>query len=202
MVSKLEKVRNKRIQQGRPRRQGVPRYDSGLINYAALKPETEKEIKATVIEARRRVHGYGKGVPNETVGSKFAGYTLGRMFLDGKISEQEREAGDEYALVMSRYYMLLGSSPSVRAQEIFRVSGYSGEITESYQRAMSRATNAMMFYEGVLLDRKDGPKIKTTVYNVCVMDYEAMREMPGSQLELLRCGLLAIAETMTCATRG
>jgi len=202
MASKLEKVRNKRIQQGRPRRQGVPRYDSGLINYTAMKPETEKEIKATVIDARRRVHGYGKAVPNETVGSKFAGYTLGRMFLDGKISEQEREAGDEYALAMSRYYMLLGSSPSARAQEIFRVSGYSGEVTESYQRAMSQATNTMMFYENRLLARKDGPKIKTTVYNVCVMDYEAMREMPDSQLELLRCGLRAIAETMTCANRG
>ncbi len=202
MTSKGEKLRNKRIQQGRPRRQDVPRYESGKIQYSALRPETEQEVKSVAIDARRRVHGYGKQVPDKLVGSPLAGYVLGRLYLDGKISKEELEAGDEYALAMSRYYCLLGVSPSVRAQEIFRVSGYAGEVTEDFQRAMRRATNVMMHYEGVLLQCQEGHQVKTTTHNAAVMDYEGMRFMPETQLRLLRRGLQAISETMTCQGRA
>jgi hypothetical protein len=201
MTSKSEKLRKKRIQQGRPRRQDVPRYETGKIQYAALRPETEQEVKSVAISARRRVHGYGDQVPEKLVASPYAGYVLGRLFLDGKITKEEREAGDEYALAMSRYYNLLGVTPSVRAQEIFRVSGYSGEVTEEFQRAMSRATNVMMHYESILLQCKGGHQVKSTTYNVAVMDYEGMRFMPETQLRLLRRGLQAIAETMTCQNK-
>lgn len=198
MTSKGEKLRRHRASQGRPRRQGVERYENGKINYSTIRAETETEVKAVAVGARRRVHGFNDDVPVKVVESPYAGYTLGRIFLDGNITQDERKAGDEYALAMARYYNLLGVSPSVRAQEIFRVSGYGGEVTEDFQRAMRRASNTMMYYEGVLLQCRNGQRVKSTVYEVCVMDREALRHMPASQLDLLKAGLQAIGGTMTC----
>lgn len=199
MTSKAERLRKKRIVQGRPRRQGVERHDNGKINYTALRPETEKEIKAVAIEARKRVHG----MDTEAAASPFAGYTLGRLFLDGRIYADQRKAGDEYAMAMARYYGLLGIHPSVRAQEIFRAGGleggvkYSPEVTDDYQRAMGRSANTMMYYEGLLLACQDGPQVKQTVYNLCIMDYAAMRFMPDRQLRWLTRGLDKIVSTWT-----
>lgn len=55
--------------------------------------------------------------------------------------------------------------------------------------AARRASNTMMHLTGVLLKCKDGPQVRQTVINVCVMDYENMRTMPDSQLAWLRRGL-------------
>src|SRR5690349_4022395 len=117
MSSKAAKLKSHRIKQrqyaGRPPKEGVERYPSGQIKHT----EREKEARAVAIEARQRVYFKGKEVSNDMVASQFAGYTLGRMFLDGRITECEREAGDEYATQMVRYYGLTGISfPSARAQ--------------------------------------------------------------------------------------
>ena len=51
------------------------------------------------------------------------------------------------------------------------------------------ASNKMMSLEGALLKLQDGPRVKTTVFNTCVMDYEIMRTMSDTQLMWLKRGL-------------
>lgn len=185
MTSKAERIRIKRASKaGRPRKTDVARYPGGQIKHG----ETEREVRSVAIAARQRMHFSGaKGVD---AGSPFAGYTLGRMFLDGKLTAHEREAGDEYARQMARYYSLTGIPfPSVRAQSLFSVKGFEGETTAERTRAARAAANRMMELEGVLLKLPEGPRVKTTVFNVCVMDYEVLRTMPEPQLAWLKRGL-------------
>lgn len=83
MVSKAQKLRAKRSSRaGRPRKEDADRFYCGKI-----KPEwTEKETKVVALDARKRIHKLDDG--------QFAGYTLGRIFLDGNITEEELKAGD------------------------------------------------------------------------------------------------------------
>lgn len=183
MSSKASKLRIKRATRaGRPRKENVDRYPSGQIRHS----ETEKEVKSVAMEARARVHGL-------QTASVFAGYTLGRMYLDGRITECEREAGDAYASQMVRYYGLTGIQfPSARAQSLFSIKGFDGETTSERARQAREAADRMMKLEGILLQLEDGPRVKTTVYNTCVLDYEVMRTMSETQLLWLKRGLQEI----------
>jgi hypothetical protein len=187
MLSKAQKLRAKRkAQLGRPRKADAERFACGKIKPDWSKRESEKEAMAVALAARKRMHGL------ETR-SSFAGYTLGRLFLDGRITEAQREAGDDYASVMARYYQLTGIPfPSVRAQAIDRVHGHPPETSEERHRQTRRATDKMMRLEGVLLGCDEGRQVKTTVFNVCVMDYEGLRMMPEAQLLWLKRGLNAL----------
>lgn len=186
--SKAAKLRAKRT--GRPRKSHAERHPCGKIkhawsqdNKAREQQETEKEAIAVAMEARARIHGIEDNTP-------LAGYVLGRLFLDKRINDEQRKAGDEFAEAMGRYYRLTGVPfPSARAQSIGGVRGSDGDTTESQATAARRASNTMMHLTGVLLKCKDGPQVRQTVINVCVMDYENMRTMPDSQLAWLRRGL-------------
>ena len=193
MSSKSAKLKAHRVKQrqyaGRPAKEGVERYPGGQIKHT----EREKEVRAVAIEARQRVYFKGQEVSNDMMASPFAGYTLGRMFLDGKITACEREAGDEYATQMVRYYGLTGIPfPSARAQSLFTIRGHDGEIGAERAKRARDASNKMMELEGILLRLEDGPRIKTTVYNTCVLDYEIMRTMSELQLSWLKRGLKEI----------
>jgi len=187
LTSKADKLRRLRIKQrlsaGRPRKDG-PRYPSGGLK----REETEREAKSVAIEAIKRIHGI------DTDGKDgFAGYTLGRMFLDGKVTEEERKAGDEYAQDMERYHRMTGiPSPSPRAQSLFTVKGYEHDITDTMQRKITKATNRRMHIEGLLLRQVEGTQVKSTVYNVCYLDIEALRMMTDTQLRWLKRGLRAL----------
>ncbi|ODR92434.1 hypothetical protein [Sinorhizobium alkalisoli] len=187
MMSKAQKLRAKRkAQLGRPRKADAERFACGKIKPEWSRRENEKEAMAVALAARKRMHGL------ET-GSAFAGYTLGRLFLDGRITETQRQAGDDYAAVMTRYYHLTGIPyPSVRAQVIGRVKGHAGETSEARHRQARKAADTMMRLEGVLLRCEEGRQVKTTVFNVCVMDYEGLRMMPEPQLLWLKRGLNAL----------
>ncbi|ANK73743.1 hypothetical protein FA04_14610 [Ensifer adhaerens] len=190
MTSQAERLRSKRIKQrqyaGRPAKEGVERYPGGQIKHT----EREKEVRAVAIEARQRVYFKGKEVSNDMVSSPYAGYVLGRLFLDGRITECEREAGDAYATQMVRYYGLTGISfPSARAQSLFSIKGFDGETTSERARMAREASNRMMALEGTLLRLEDGPRVKTTIYNTCLLDLEIMRTMPDAQLLWLKRGL-------------
>lgn len=194
MTSKAAKLRVKRATRaGRPRKENVERFPGGQIKHS----ETEKEVKAVAIEALRRVHG----VDYNTNG--YSGYTLGRLHLDGKINKQQLEAGDDYAEQMARYYSSVGVPfPSARAQDIYSNKGFGGETTVEQARRARAASNKMMELEGVLLRCQDGPRVKSTVFNVCVMDYEGMRTMPDSQLLWLTRGLNALIWHRGLAVEG
>jgi hypothetical protein len=174
---------------GRPRKRNVERYPSGDIK----RSETQREAMSVAIEARRRIDGWGEKTPDDVVRGQLAGYTLGRIFLDGKITEDQRKAGDEYAEIMARYYRLVGYPfPSARAQSIFSVKGHDGEVTESITERARRASNAMMEVTGILLGCEDGPQVRGLVHNLAVMDYEHLRGMGPQQLLWLRRGLVAL----------
>jgi hypothetical protein len=132
-------------------------------------------------------------VADETVKSPFAGYTLGRMFLDGLITSEQRQAGDDYAEAIARYHKTTGiPAPSPRAQTLFTVKGHEGEVTDTLADRARKASNRMMALQGILLRCPDGPQVRSTVYNVTVMDYEHLRQMPPQQLLWLRRGLTAL----------
>ena len=187
MMTKAQKLRAKRkAQLGRPRKANAERFACGKIKPEWSKRESEKEAMAVALAARKRMHGL------ETR-SAFAGYTLGRLFLDGRIREQQREAGDDYAAAMVRYYHLTGVPfPSVRAQQIGRVQGHPGEQNDERARMAKKAADRMMRLEGLLLGCEQGRQVKTTVFNVCLMDYEGLRMMPEPQLLWLKRGLNAL----------
>ncbi|MGO8096714.1 hypothetical protein [Rhizobium leguminosarum] len=191
MGGKATKVKTGRVNKGagRPRKENVERFPCGKI-----KPfETEKENISVAISARRRIHGFGRTVDDETVKSPFAGYTLGRMFLDGLITAEQRQAGDDYAEAIARYHKTTGiPAPSPRAQSLFSVKGHEGEQTETFADRARKASNRMMALQGILLRCPDGPQVRSTVYNVTVMDYEHLRQMPPQQLLWLRRGLTAL----------
>jgi hypothetical protein len=176
---------------GRPRKEGLERYPSGDIK----RSETQKEVMSVVIEARRRIDGWSEKTTDEAVKSPFAGYTLGRVFLDGRITEDQRKAGDEYAEIISRYHRLTGIPfPSARAQSLFAVKGHDGEQSESVTTKARNASNAMMEVIGVLLRCDDGPQVRALVHNLTVMDYEHLRGMGEQQMLWLRRGLTALSK--------
>ncbi|PST21999.1 hypothetical protein C7U60_12130 [Mesorhizobium plurifarium] len=184
MLTKAQKLRAKRkAQLGRPRKANAERFACGKIKPEWSKQESEKDAMAVALAARKRMHGL------ETRGA-LAGYTLGRLFLDGRITEQQREAGDDYAAAMVRYYHLTGIPfPSVRAQQIDHVRGQAAEPSEARALKARNAAERMMRLEGLLLGCEEGRQVKTTVFNVCVMDYEGLRMMPEAQLDWLKRGL-------------
>lgn len=176
---------------GRPRKEGVERYPSGDIK----RSETQKEVMSVAIDARRRVDGWGEKVSDDTVRGQLAGYTLGRMRLDGNITEEQLKAGDEYAEIMARYYRLVGVPfPSARAQTLFSIKGHDGDVTESITDRARRASNAMMEVTGVLLCCLDGPQVKQIIHNLVVMDIEHLRGVGPQQLLWIRRGLSALAD--------
>lgn len=183
MAGKLGKPQIKRkSQRGRPPKQDVERYPGGKVKPS----ETQRETLSTAMWGRKNVHKLETDSP-------FAGYTLGRMFLDGKITDEERKAGEYYADCMARYYSSVGiPHPSPRAQNFGTIRGHDGEVSESQQTRARRASNKMMELEGLLCSLPSGRQVKTTVFNLCVMDYENMRSMPVQQLLWLKDGLRAL----------
>jgi hypothetical protein len=92
--------------------------------------------------------------------------------------------------------------PSARAQTLFTIKGHEGDVTESVAQRARSATNRMMELEGILLRLEDGPQVKRTVFNLCVMDYENMRDMPELQLVWLKRGLNALHADKVLRTNG
>jgi hypothetical protein len=187
MTSKAEKLRQHRVRQrlsaGRPRKPGE-RYPSGDLKRA----ETENDVKSVAIAAIARIHGI------KTDGKDgFSGYTLGRMFLDGKISRPELEAGNRYAEIMARYHKSVGLPlPSVRAQNLFAVRGHDGDVSETAHIRAKKSAALMMRIETMLLRLDHGPQIKRMVRNICFEDIEHLRMIEGTQLQWLISGLRAI----------
>lgn len=185
MSSKSAKLKAHRLKQtGRPRKQGVPRHPGGQIVKSFAKAETEREVKSVAVDALKRVHGL------EYSSNGYSGYVLGRLFLDGRIMDWERQAGDEYAKLVSKYHALTGVQfPSARAQSLFSVKGFEGEVSEDRARRARAAADKIMELEGNLMRLDEGPRVKSTVYNTCVQDYEIMRTMSDLQLSWLKSGL-------------
>jgi len=185
LASKLLKLRTpkRRSSAGRPPKEGAERFPSGQI-----KPSwTEKEARSVVVEARQRLHGANM---NE---SPLAGYTLGRIRLDGHITDEQLAAGDAYAEAIARYHRLTGIPfPSARAQTLFTIHGHEGDISADKANRARQASNKMMELTGLLLRCEDGPQVRAMTYNIAVMDHDHMRKLAGQQKVWLRRGLQAL----------
>jgi hypothetical protein len=175
---------------GRPRNHDAERYPGGQIKHDYRADENEKQIKGTVVDMRQRLYGLSEADAK----SDLAGFVLGRMRLDMAINEVELKAGERYAEDMARYYRLTGiPAPSPRAQSLFSVAGHEGEISSERAAQAREASNRRMALETVLLRLPDGPRVKTTVFNVCFMDHDNLRDMPSHMFGWLHCGLRALA---------
>lgn len=182
MTSKAEKLRRKRA--GRPRLDG-PRHECGKLVQSARKAETEKKAVIVALEGRKRVHGL-----TDVANDGLSGYTLGRIRLDENINDAQLRAGNEYAARMDEYYRLIGiPHPSGKAQDISRVRGFDGDESEAKAKTARVAANQVMKMEGALNSLYDGRQIKATVFNVCVLDVENLRNMPPHQMDWLNKGL-------------
>jgi hypothetical protein len=192
MAAKAQKLRTKRANRGagRPRKEGVERFPSGKVKPS----ETQKETMSVAIDARRRIHGM-EAANDDMIKKQYAGYTLGRIYLDGKITEEQLMAGDEFSIVVERYFRMTGApSPNPRAQSLFNVAGHDGEQTDDQASRARRATNKMMELQRVLLLCEDGPQVKSTVYNVVVLDLDHLRGMHPQQMLYLKRGLNALKD--------
>ena len=187
MSSKGAKLKSRRIKQrqyaGRPAKEGVERYPGGQIRHS----ERQEEIRSVAVEALDRVHR----LPYDKRG--YSGYVLGRMHLDGRITECELEAGNEFAERMAKYYSLTGIvPPSPRAQSLFSIKGFDGDISENRAIKARHAAESMMRMDGILMRLPEGPQVKSTLYSVCILDIEQLRTMSDYQLGLLKRGLMAL----------
>lgn len=194
MASQADRLRRKRAAQGagRPRKENVDRYPGGKIKPA----ETEKETLSVAVAARKRANGWSETTPDKKALDPRAGYTLGLLCLDGKITEAQMEAGDEYALAIARYHRLVGIPfPSARAQSLFSIKGHDGEVSEQLAARARSASNLMMRLQGILLQCVDGPQVRQTVNSVSVMDLQHLRDMPPQQILWLRRGLTALQQS-------
>jgi hypothetical protein len=199
MKAKPKRVK-RRLKSGRPRISGMERSESGRIRRNQANSDARgRSAMATVMDMRERQYGARDATAPEW------GYVLGRVYMDGRLgkisgnrkerglAEMRLEAGDRYAMDIGRYYGLTGIQfPSARAQNMFAVGGFDGDVTQSVADAARNASNRMMDLEGALLRCSDGRSVAATVKNVCIMDIEEARDWPLHMFEYLRRGLDAL----------
>lgn len=135
------------------------------------------------------------------------GYVLGRIFLDGRVTATQHEAGVRYADDMARGLGLNGMKmPSPRAMNLFMVArGHNGE--DANPDAARAAQKRMTDLHGVLQSdpmesfhkSKTYRSIQTkravenVVFQVCVAEPEEVWNWPPHMYEFLRKGLDLLA---------
>lgn len=125
------------------------------------------------------------------------GYVLGRMLLDGKITQIQHEAGLKYAEDMARFYGLTGVPfPSARAQDLFAIRSDGSEDGEERGRAAARARSRAKALQALLLavgDINTGRKVTHTVNSIALLDIQEARGWPEHMVGWLKRGLNALA---------
>lgn len=126
------------------------------------------------------------------------GYVLGRLRMDGKLTERQHEAGIRYANDMARYYGLTGVQfPSARAQNLFAVRGSDGDDSDNRKEAALRARDRKIDLVKTLEscgDINTARKVQYTVNAVCVESLDHMRNLNPLMQEWLRKGLNKLAD--------
>lgn len=192
---------------GRPRRQDAIRTVSGQISRGVEQTEREKRATMnTAITARMKM----LDLKYEDAKSQEAGSVLGLLFLDGKLGIVKRingakdatqkweglsyaryMAGQQFARDYARYYGLTGIQfPSPKAQNLFSVHGYDGDVTASRADAARTATARVMKLEEVLSGLGgQGRSIQSAVKSICLYDIAESRGWPAHMFRLLNQGL-------------
>lgn len=199
--SKAQKLAAKR---GRPPKLAAninTREPNGRPSRRQLRTEVVEQEEArmnmdTVVKTRaRHLHLVGKDAIVQAANPRY-GYLLGRIRMDGHITEDQFDAGQRYSEDMSRYYGLTGVPfPSAKAQNLFAIKSDGGE-PEGKAEAARKARAKMVELRDVLLrcgDINTGRRVIHTVNAVCVEDLENLRNLNPPMLAWLKRGLNALA---------
>ena len=157
-----------------------------------LEHETISTVAATRV---RHLHLVGQDAIEKATNPRY-GYTLGRIRMDGHITEEQHDAGERYSEDMARYYGLTGVPfPSAKAQNMFAIKSDGGE-PEGKGEAARKARAKMVELRDVLLkcgDINTGRRVIHTVNAVCVEDLDNLRHLNPPMLAWLKRGLNALA---------
>ena len=153
----------------------------------------EHEMISTVAATRvRHLHL----VSQEQAANPRYGYLLGRIRMDGQITEEQHDAGQRYSEEMARYYGLTGVPfPSAKAQNMFSIRS-DGDEPQGKGDAAKKARARMMELRDLLLrtgDINTGRRVVHTVNAVCVEDLDHLRNLNAPMLAWLKAGLNALA---------
>jgi hypothetical protein len=146
----------------------------------------------TVIERRmREALGLGEIISKDEAIDPRRGSVLGLMNLDGTINDAQFEAGKWYASMKWRYHRLTGIAfPSAKAQDLFAVHGFDGDVSEGAAKSARDAANLMMKVEGwIMCMGNDRQRIKSALETVCFIDQQEARLWPEHMVKYLVRGL-------------
>jgi hypothetical protein len=148
---------------GRKRKTGVKRHPGGkVVQPAQEKRQVERaaEARATVMQARERLHGASLGKSH--IGAPEAGSAIGRAFLRREISTAQHTAARRFEEVTRAYHRAVGAQGVGSAGDLERVHGYDGgdgdeegyvERCNAARRAYQDMRRALMDVSG---DARDG----------------------------------------------
>jgi len=153
----------------------------------------EHEMISTVAATRVR---HLNLVSVEQAANPRYGYLLGRIRMDGKITEDQHDTGQRYSEDMARYYGLTGVPfPSAKAQNMFAIRS-DGDEPAGKGEAAKKARARMVELRSLLLatgDINTGRRVIHTVNAVCVEDLDHLRDLNPAMLAWLKAGLNALA---------
>lgn len=147
------KLRNKkarkRAQVGRPQREDAPRYAGGRINYAEIRQADRAQ--ATVIDARMRLWGLSE----DQAKTPTAGTVFGRMYLQGELTAEQYEAGQQFHARRQGYLHAISAPPAPRSgSDLHGVRGKDGSdgSDEAYTERCNTARRRYADIRRVILD--------------------------------------------------
>lgn len=170
---------------GRKRKPNVKRQPNGQPSRTRrVAAAREEDIKSVVLDYRRRRYGLSK----EQAGDALSEWQIGRLFLNGIISDIQHEAADRYrrvAVAHRRAICNLDGPP--RSPSLERLS--SGEQEERLPAdVIARIRKEFDMVDAALRDA--GEAARMTVERTCLAD----QPLQDSQTALLRRGLDAVAK--------
>lgn len=157
----------------------------------------EHEMISTVAATRvRHLSIVGNDAMEKAANPRY-GYLLGRIRMDGKITEEQHDAGQRYSEDMARYFGLTGVPfPSAKAQNLFSVRS-DGDEPQGKGEAAKKARAQMIALRSKLLacgDINTGRHVIHTVNAVCVEDLDHLRDLNAPMMAWLKAGLNALGQ--------
>lgn len=209
MATARTKAAKLKAKRGRPKLPATDRQPNGQPSrrQASIQKRNEDySMDAMAPAINRRVRQYGlvdkrRDGKMETASKQAAdpmrGYALGLLFLDGKLTKRQHDAGVKFSDDMARYYGLTGVPfPSPRAQNLFAIRS-DGDDPQSRIDAAKTAKAKMATLRTVLLSAGDidtGRRVYSATTAVAVEDITEARTWPEHMLLYLRKGLNRVGD--------
>jgi hypothetical protein len=183
---------------GRPRSRTVKRDSPGSPN-VKRDQRTRGERPADVV-AVARAYRIKDGANPENALHEHYGSTLGRLFLERAISQEQLHAAQRYAICIIQNAKLFGiPSPHPRALDLLMASkGLSCDVEISEEQA-NEIKGKFRDCRRTLLDCGTnilvGSRVNRVVYGVAIEDWP-IGQLQKGDVENLRCGLNVLGQLM------